>query len=102
MRKLSILSAAITLITLISCSKKNSTPNVSTWTYNNRTYTVTIVGYDSSGNLEALVASDAAGNSIGVSFSVRPSFNETYTVLSSIYAPDTTAVSGTMVQLTLE
>ena len=85
MRNRILLSTTFTLFVLMSCGKKNSNPNVSTWTINGQTYTATIVGYDSSGNLGALVASDAAGNSIGVSFSVRPSFNETYSVLSSIY-----------------
>jgi hypothetical protein len=85
MRNPILLSTAITFFTLMSCSKNNSNPNASTWTLNGHTYTATVVGYDSSGNLGALVAYDAAGNSIGVSFIVRPNLNETYTVLNSNY-----------------
>jgi hypothetical protein len=91
MRNLIQLSTAIALFTLMSCSKKNANPNLSTWTFNGNTYTSTAGGYDSSGNIAGLGTDDAAGNTIGASFNFHPTKNGTYPISSDVLSSFTPA-----------
>jgi hypothetical protein len=96
MRNPILLFTAITFFALTSCSKKNANPDASTWTINGNTYTATKVSYDTTGGQESLIAYDGVGRFISVYFTVRPSYDATYTVLNLPYAPGYSATTCTV------
>jgi hypothetical protein len=80
MPKPPFLSIVVALFAFSSCSKSNSGPDATTWTFNGNTYKTTNSGYDSSTLLGALYGQDTAGNGIGITFNAHPNENGTYII----------------------
>jgi hypothetical protein len=98
MHKPLLLFIALDLLIFASCSKKNTVPQISSWTLNSGLpYTSDSAEYDSSMYmLGTLTAPDGTGDSLVIYFNSQPETSGTYTVTENAIGNLWPATNSTM------